>query len=54
MITAMIVRGPNARRDFHEYVQDGTRRSQLICEGDLRLVPDTPPLPHMLSEQRRS
>ena len=62
--TAMIVRGPNARRDFHvdpsdeifymlkgdmvlEYVQDGTRRSQLICEGGLLLVPAlTPHAPH--------
>jgi mannose-6-phosphate isomerase-like protein (cupin superfamily) len=62
--TAMIIRGPNARRDFHidpsdeifymlkgdmilEYMQDGTRQTQVIREGDLLLVPAlTPHSPH--------
>ncbi len=62
--TAMIVRGPNARRDFHidpsdeiffmlrgdmtlEYLEDGRRRHQAICEGELCLVPAlTPHSPH--------
>src|SRR5438128_2029387 len=62
--TAMIIRGPNARRDFHvdpsdeifymlkgdmvlEYVQNGERRSQVIREGGLLLVPAfTPHSPH--------
>ena len=62
--TAMIVRGPNARRDFHvdpsdeifymlkgdmtlEYMQDGKRRSQVIREGGMLLVPAlTPHAPH--------
>ena len=62
--TAMIVRGPNARRDFHvdpsdeifymlrgemvlEYIEGGARRSQVIREGELMLVPArTPHSPH--------
>jgi 3-hydroxyanthranilate 3,4-dioxygenase len=62
--TAMVIRGPNARRDFHvdpsdeifymlrgdmvlEYMEDGRRRSQVIREGELMLVPAlTPHSPH--------
>ncbi len=62
--TAMIIRGPNARRDFHidpsdeifymlkgdmtlEYVEGGTRREQVIREGELLLVPAlVPHSPH--------
>ena len=62
--TAMIVRGPNARRDFHvdpsdeifymlrgamrlEYMVDGRRREQIICEGELCLLPAlVPHSPH--------
>jgi 3-hydroxyanthranilate 3,4-dioxygenase len=62
--TAMIVRGPNARRDFHvdpsdeifymlkgdivlEYIEDGHRRSQVLREGEVFLVPAlTPHAPH--------
>ena len=61
---AMVIRGPNARRDFHvdpsdeiffmlkgamtlETVEDGRRRSRLIHEGELCLVPAlTPHSPH--------
>ena len=62
--TAMVVRGPNARRDFHvdpsdeifymlkgamtlETLEDGKRRSRVIREGELCLVPAlTPHSPH--------
>jgi len=62
--TAMVIRGPNARRDFHvdpsdemffmlkgdmvvEYIQDGRRRTQVVREGGLLLVPAfTPHSPH--------
>ena len=62
--TAMIVRGPNARRDFHvdpsdeifymlrgamtlEYIEDGRRKTRVIPEGGLFLVPAlTPHAPH--------
>jgi 3-hydroxyanthranilate 3,4-dioxygenase len=62
--TAMVVRGPNARRDFHidpsdeiffmlkgamtlETLEDGTRRSRTIREGEMCLVPAlTPHSPH--------
>jgi 3-hydroxyanthranilate 3,4-dioxygenase len=62
--TAMIVRGPNARRDFHvdpsdeifymlrgdmtlEYIDDGVRRSRVIRQGEMFLVPArTPHSPH--------
>jgi 3-hydroxyanthranilate 3,4-dioxygenase len=62
--TAMVVRGPNARRDFHvdpsdeifymlrgdmvlEYIDGGARRTQVIREGELMLVPArTPHAPH--------
>jgi len=63
-LTAMIIRGPNARRDFHvdpsdeifymlkgdmvlEYMHDGKRQEQCICEGELFLMPAfTPHSPH--------
>ena len=62
--TAMVIRGPNARRDFHidpsdeifymlkgamtlETLEDGTRRSRVIREGEMCLVPAlTPHSPH--------
>jgi 3-hydroxyanthranilate 3,4-dioxygenase len=62
--TAMVIRGPNARRDFHidpsdeiffmlkgdmelEYLEDGRRRSRLIREGEMCLMPAfTPHSPH--------
>jgi 3-hydroxyanthranilate 3,4-dioxygenase len=62
--TAMIIRGPNARRDFHvdpsdeifymlkgdmvlEYMEGGTRREQVIRQGELLLVPAlVPHSPH--------
>ena len=62
--TAMIIRGPNARRDFHvdpsdeifymlrgdmvlEYMADGRRRSQVIRENEMMLMPAlTPHSPH--------
>ena len=62
--TAMVIRGPNARRDFHvdpsdeifymlkgdmvlEYLEHGQRRSQIIREGEMSLVPAlTPHSPH--------
>ncbi len=62
--TAMIIRGPNARRDFHvdpsdeifymlkgamvlEYMDARARRTQVIREGELLLVPAfTPHSPH--------
>jgi 3-hydroxyanthranilate 3,4-dioxygenase len=62
--TAMIIRGPNARRDFHvdpsdeifymlkgamvlEYMDAPARRTQVIREGELLLVPAfTPHSPH--------
>ncbi|MBI3827696.1 MAG: 3-hydroxyanthranilate 3,4-dioxygenase [Candidatus Rokubacteria bacterium] len=62
--TAMIIRGPNARRDFHvdpsdeifymlrgamilEYLEGSARRTQVIREGELLLVPAlTPHSPH--------
>ena len=62
--TAMVIRGPNARRDFHvdpsdeifhmlkgdmvlEYLEHGTRRSRIIREGEMCLVPAlTPHSPH--------
>jgi 3-hydroxyanthranilate 3,4-dioxygenase len=62
--TAMIVRGPNARRDFHvdpsdeifymlrgdmtvEYIEDGARKSRVIHQGEMFLVPGgTPHSPH--------
>ena len=62
--TAMVIRGPNARRDFHvdpsdeifymlkgdmvlEWMDAGRRRSQVIREGELMLVPaSTPHSPH--------
>ena len=62
--TAMVIRGPNARRDFHvdpsdeiffmlkgdmelEYLEDGQRRSRIIREGEMCLMPAlTPHSPH--------
>jgi len=62
--TAMVIRGPNARRDFHidpsdeiffmlkgamtlETLEDGKRRSRVIREGEMCLVPAlTPHSPH--------
>ena len=62
--TAMVIRGPNARRDFHidpsdeifymlkgamtlETLEDGRRRSRVIREGEMCLVPAlTPHSPH--------
>ena len=62
--TAMVIRGPNARRDFHidpsdeiffmlkgamtlETLEAGTRRSRVIREGEMCLVPAlTPHSPH--------
>jgi 3-hydroxyanthranilate 3,4-dioxygenase len=62
--TAMVIRGPNARRDFHvdpsdeifymlkgamvlEYLHAGRRRSRVIREGEMCLVPAlTPHSPH--------
>ena len=62
--TAMVIRGPNARRDFHidpsdeiffmlkgamtlETLENGTRRSRVIREGEMCLVPAlTPHSPH--------
>jgi 3-hydroxyanthranilate 3,4-dioxygenase len=62
--TAMVIRGPNRRRDFHddpsdeifymlkgamvlEYMEAGARRTQVIREGELLLVPaSTPHSPH--------
>ena len=62
--TAMVIRGPNARRDFHidpsdeiffmlkgamslETIENGTRRSRIIREGEMCLVPAmTPHSPH--------
>jgi 3-hydroxyanthranilate 3,4-dioxygenase len=62
--TAMVIRGPNARRDFHvdpsdeifymlkgdmvlEYMEGGSRREQVIREGELLLVPAlVPHSPH--------
>src|SRR5947208_12203271 len=63
--TAMVIRGPNARRDFHvdpsdeifymlrgamalEYLDEGgKRRTEIIREGDLLLVPGgVPHSPH--------
>jgi 3-hydroxyanthranilate 3,4-dioxygenase len=62
--TAMVVRGPNARRDFHvdpsdeifymlkgdmtlEYLEGGRRRTVVIREGEMLLVPAlTPHAPH--------
>ena len=66
--TAMVVRGPNARRDFHidpsdeifymlkgdmtlEYLEDGRRRTAVIREGEMLLVPAlTPHAPHRPAE----
>src|SRR5262245_9931381 len=60
----MVIRGPNARRDFHvdpsdeifymlkgdmtlEYLEHGRRRTAVIREGELLLVPAlTPHAPH--------
>jgi len=62
--TAMVIRGPNARRDFHidpsdeiffmlkgamtlETLENGTRASRVIREGEMCLVPAlTPHSPH--------
>ena len=62
--TAMVIRGPNARRDFHidpsdeiffmlkgamtlETLEDGKRRTRVIREGEMCLVPAlTPHSPH--------
>jgi 3-hydroxyanthranilate 3,4-dioxygenase len=62
--TAMVIRGPNARRDFHidpsdeiffmlrgdmtlEYLEAGRRRTAVIREGEMMLVPAlTPHAPH--------
>jgi 3-hydroxyanthranilate 3,4-dioxygenase len=62
--TAMVIRGPNARRDFHidpsdeiffmlkgamtlETLEAGARRSRVIREGEMCLVPAlTPHSPH--------
>lgn len=62
--TAMVIRGPNARRDFHvdpsdeiffmlkgamtlETLENGARRSRVIREGEMCLVPAlTPHSPH--------
>src|SRR5499426_1551821 len=62
--TAMVIRGPNARRDFHidpsdeiffmlkgamtlETLEHGKRRSRVIREGEMCLVPAlTPHSPH--------
>jgi 3-hydroxyanthranilate 3,4-dioxygenase len=62
--TAMVIKGPNARRDFHidpsdeiffmlrgamtlETLEDGRRRSRVIREGEMCLVPAlTPHSPH--------
>ena len=62
--TAMVIRGPNARRDFHidpsdeiffmlkgamtlETLENGQRRSRVIREGEMCLVPAlTPHSPH--------
>jgi len=62
--TAMVIKGPNARRDFHidpsdeiffmlkgamtlETLEDGKRRSRVIREGEMCLVPAlTPHSPH--------
>ena len=66
--TAMVIRGPNARRDFHidpsdeiffmlkgamtlETLEDGTRRSRVVREGEMCLVPAlTPHSPHRPSD----
>jgi 3-hydroxyanthranilate 3,4-dioxygenase len=62
--TAMVIRGPNARRDFHvdpsdeifymlkgdmtvEYIHEGRRRTEVVHEGGLLLVPAfVPHSPH--------
>jgi 3-hydroxyanthranilate 3,4-dioxygenase len=62
--TAMVIRSPNARRDFHvdpsdeifymlkgdmtlEYLEHGRRRTAVIREGEMLLVPAlTPHAPH--------
>jgi 3-hydroxyanthranilate 3,4-dioxygenase len=66
--TAMVIRGPNARRDFHidpsdeifymlkgdmtlEYLEGGRRRTAIIREGEMMLVPAlTPHAPHRPAE----
>jgi 3-hydroxyanthranilate 3,4-dioxygenase len=66
--TAMVIRGPNARRDFHidpsdeifymlkgdmtlEYLEAGRRRTAVIREGEMMLVPAlTPHAPHRPAE----
>jgi 3-hydroxyanthranilate 3,4-dioxygenase len=65
---AMVIRGPNARRDFHvdpsdeiffmlkgdmtlEYLEHGRRRTAVIREGEMLLVPAlTPHAPHRPAE----
>jgi 3-hydroxyanthranilate 3,4-dioxygenase len=66
--TAMVIRGPNARRDFHidpsdeifyqlqgdmtlEFLEQGRRRTAVIREGEMLLVPAlTPHAPHRPAE----